>query len=52
MEKINEVGKLEYENPMAKLDKSHPLFGKKIVMTGFRDKDLIEEIKKTFELDD
>jgi NAD-dependent DNA ligase len=45
MEKINEVGKLEYVNPMNKLDKSHPLFGKKIVMTGFRDKDLIEEIK-------
>ena len=45
MEKINEVGKLQYENPMAKLDKSNPLFGKKIVMTGFRDKDLIEEIK-------
>lgn len=45
MEKINEVGKLEYENPFNKLDKSHPLFGKKIVMTGFRDKDLIEEIK-------
>ena len=45
MEKINEVNKLQYENPLNKLDKSNPLFGKKIVMTGFRDKDLIEEIK-------
>tara|TARA_B110000858_G_scaffold197500_3_gene259380 strand:+ start:1974 stop:5336 length:3363 start_codon:yes stop_codon:yes gene_type:complete len=27
------------------VDKSHPLFGKKIVMTGFRDKDLIKRIE-------
>ena len=26
-------------------DKSHPLFGKKVVMTGFRDKDLIKLIE-------
>jgi len=45
MEDINEVDKLEYENPLQQLDKTNPLFNKKIVMTGFRDKDLIEEIK-------
>lgn len=29
----------------AEADKSHPLFGKKVVMTGFRDKDLIKLIE-------
>lgn len=27
-------------------DKSHPLYNKKIVLTGFRDKDLLEQLKK------
>ena len=30
--------------PKIKLDESHPLFGKKIVITGFRDKELDEMI--------
>ena len=29
----------------SEIDKSHPLYGKKIVMTGFRDKDLIQKLK-------
>lgn len=29
----------------SEIDKSHPLYGKKVVMTGFRDKDLIQKLK-------
>lgn len=37
--------KLTYVPEYKKGDESHPLFGKKIVMTGFRDKELGEMIE-------
>ena len=40
-------GKLMYSPPKAASSvKGHPLYGKKIVMTGFRDKDLLAQIEK------
>ena len=40
----NKLKKIDSENDK-KIDKDHPLYGKKIVMTGFRDKELAELIK-------
>ena len=37
--------KLNYVPNVTTTDKSHPLYGKKWIMTGFRDKDLIEKLK-------
>jgi DNA ligase (NAD+) len=46
----NEAGveaKLMYSPPKTALSaKGHPLYGKKIVMTGFRDKDLLAQLEK------
>ena len=45
---INSAGlqnKLKEDNTYEILDLDHPLYNKKIVMTGFRDKDLTEQIK-------
>ena len=40
------MGKLDYKAESGpKIDKSNPLYGKKIVMTGFRDKDLVSAIE-------
>lgn len=40
-------GKLVYTSPVASVGaKAHPLYGKKIVMTGFRDKELAAKIEK------
>ena len=33
------------EVPPSEFDETHPLFNKKIVMTGFRDKELLERLK-------
>ena len=38
--------RLQYQPKKLSIDTEHPLFGKKWVMTGFRDKDLIEKLKK------
>jgi hypothetical protein len=38
-------GKLIYTPKETPGDKSHPLYGKKWIMTGFRDKDLIDKLK-------
>jgi DNA ligase (NAD+) len=37
--------KLNYAPKETIVDESHPLYGKKWIMTGFRDKDLIEKLK-------
>ena len=45
---INSAGlqnKLKEDNTDENIDLDHPLYNKKIVMTGFRDKDLAEQIK-------
>lgn len=40
------MSKLDYKaDSGTKIDQSHPLYGKKIVMTGFRDKDLVAAIE-------
>ena len=38
-------GKLAVSNKKKTVDESHPLFGKSIVMTGFRDSELQEKLK-------
>ena len=40
------ANRLQYQPTKLSADPEHPLFGKKWVMTGFRDKDLIEKLKK------
>ena len=42
--KLKEINTNNYEFDK-KINKDHPIFGKKIVMTGFRDKELAESIK-------
>ncbi|MAV56569.1 MAG: hypothetical protein CMI79_03455 [Candidatus Pelagibacter sp.] len=37
--------KLKYKSHAPEIDKSHPLYGKKIVITGFRDKELAANIE-------
>ena len=38
--------RLEYKPTPSSVDASHPLFGKKWVITGFRDKSLVEKLQK------
>ena len=40
------ANRLQYQPTKLSIDTEHLLFGKKWVMTGFRDKDLIEKLKK------
>jgi DNA ligase (NAD+) len=44
LEKINQIKKLQ-EVKAKNVDKSHPLYDKKIVITGFRDKELQKKLK-------
>ena len=48
LEDADLLSKLTIAKPVLEeeLDKSHPLYNKKIVLTGFRDKDLLEQLKK------
>lgn len=45
LKKAKLTNKLKFKKQTVKQDSSSPLYEKKIVMTGFRDKDLIEAIK-------
>ena len=44
-EEAGVADKLNYESDAPEMDKSHPLYGKKVVITGFRDKELAAEIE-------
>ena len=45
LDSIGQLKKLKQQNTQT-YDKSHPLYDKKIVITGFRDKNLQKEIEK------
>ena len=44
-EEAGVANKMDYESDAPEMDKSHPLYGKKIVITGFRDKELAADIE-------